>query len=114
MAPRNREEIASLPKPTLDDLYNAVNHVHRQGAEAAERQEQMIRSKAPALWRRSVESATEQLRKKQPDGPLSAADVRRLAHQYAILKRDPDWPPWLVGPLLPVVAEIAASGRKAA
>jgi DNA-binding transcriptional ArsR family regulator len=93
---------AHTTKPTLTDLYEAVNRLHRD-QEAAERQAEAIRSRAPRLWRDAVELATGQLREKQPEGALNQAAVRRLAHQYALRERDPNWPAWLLGPLLPLL-----------
>jgi alpha-L-fucosidase len=74
--------------------------------EVYERSLDVLKRRAPRLWRQAVEKATDQFREHEPEKLTNSVAVEILAYQWAINLRGPNWPAWLVGPLLEVARKI--------
>lgn len=100
--------------PTKSALCAIIRESSRQRPEAWAQQIEAIQSRAPRLWRQAEEKAIAQLKESAPEDVKNPAEVRGLAYQYVIHLRAPDWPAWLLGPLLPHLETTrAASGTSA-
>jgi hypothetical protein len=99
--------------PVLEDLWKVIRESRRKRSDAYAVQIEVIRSRAPKLWRVAKEEAVKQYA--ESDDPKLVklatipAEVEALAYQYVIKLRAPNWPAWLLGPLLPYVEDAKAA-----
>lgn len=93
-----------MPMPTLDELCKVAFESRTKRADVYEVQIETIRSRAPKLWRDAREKAVKHyMERDKPELAKNPVEVDLLAYQYAIHLRAPNWPAWLLGPLLPHV-----------
>ena len=103
-----------VTEPTITNLCEAIRGpLYRQPDELAQHLE-VVRDRLPATWKEAEKQAIARHKEIQnADEPKKAADDRtelnQLAYQYVIHLRAPNWPAWLLGPLLPFVESAKAT-----
>jgi hypothetical protein len=98
-----------MTMPTIDELCLVIRESTTRRSDAYDAQIQTIGSRAPKLWREASEKAIKQFKENEPEKVKDPAAVNALAYQYVIHMRAPNWPAWLLGPLLPFVEATKAT-----
>lgn len=101
-------------QPTERELWQAIRATALHNPDTYQRQIDTIRARAPRLWRDATDAAFTQFRENDSPHQHDPAQVALLAYQYVIQMRAPDWPAWLLGPLLPMLATTQTDTTRAA